>query len=317
MSRYIRQTMLAGIGGTGQQRLAAAKVLVVGAGGLAAALLPLLAGAGVGQITVLDPDVIEDHNLHRQTFFTMADLGQPKARVMAARLQALNPDVDVRAFLMALSPDNVVDHVVQADVVVDAADSLMATYVLSDQCLVTGVPLISASVQGMAGYAGGFCGGAPSYRALFPDPPGAEASCATAGVLGPVVAMLGACQAQMVLAQLLGLPASPLGRLLRVELADFRSSTIRFDMACEPAEFLPFVSSNQLGPEDRVYDLRSPQEAPIIAGYAQRLAPGVAPISPHQGRLVLGCRSGLRAWRTAHVLAAQGRKRLALMAFGI
>jgi molybdopterin/thiamine biosynthesis adenylyltransferase len=315
MTRYARQTMLPGVGAAGQQRLAASKVLVVGAGGLAASLLPLLAGAGVGQITVLDPDRVEDHNLHRQTFFTMADLGQPKAKVMAARLQALNPEVRVSAFVTALDPGNVAELVAGADVAVDAADSVMATYVLSDQCLAAGVPMISASVQGMAGYAGGFCGGAPSYRALFPDPPGVEASCATAGVLGPAVAMLGACQAQMVLAHLLGLPASPLGRLVRFDLAEFRSSTIRFDTAAEPLAFPPFLSAQQLRPADRVYDLRDAVEAPTIAAFAERLGAGT-PVPPPHGRLVLGCRSGLRAWRMANALAAQGVRPIALMAFG-
>ncbi|MDZ4310500.1 MAG: HesA/MoeB/ThiF family protein [Cypionkella sp.] len=315
MSRYIRQTVLAEIGVAGQQRLAEAKVLVVGAGGLAAALLPLLAGAGVGQITVLDPDLIEDHNLHRQTFFTTDDLGKPKALVMALRLLALNPDIWVTAHCMALTPENADDLVAQADVVVDAADSLMATYVLSDQCLSAGVPLISASVQGMAGYAGGFCASAPSYRALFPDPPGGEASCATAGVMGPVAALLGACQAQMVLAQLLGLAASPLGQLVRFDLTNYRSSTIRFDVAREPTSFPPFLSPRQLTPQDRVYDVRDACEAPVIADFAQRLGHGVNPIVPENGRLVFGCRSGLRAWRLANLWAAQGVTRLGLMAF--
>lgn len=316
MTRYIRQTMLAEVGVAGQKRLAAAKVLVVGAGGLAASLLPLLVGAGVGQITLIDPDVVEDHNLHRQTFFTMDDLGKPKAQVMAARLFALNPEVLVRAFVAALGPDNAADFVAQVDVVVDAADSMMATYVLSDQCFAAEKPFISASVQGMAGYAGGFCGGAPSYRAVFPDPPGAEASCASAGVLGPAVAMLGAMQAQMVLAQVLGLPASPLGRLLRLDLAAFRSSEVRFERALEPANFVPFISAQHLAPEDRVYDLRDQVESPRLAAFAQRLAPGVLPDAPEHGRLVLGCSSGLRAWRLANVLVAQGHGRLALMAFG-
>jgi molybdopterin/thiamine biosynthesis adenylyltransferase len=316
MSRYIRQTMLAEIGDVGQKRLAAAKVLVVGAGGLAASLLPLLVGAGVGQITLIDPDVVEDHNLHRQTFFTMDDLGRPKAQVMAARLFALNPDVRVWAVVAALGPDNAADFVAEVDVVVDAADSMMATYVLSDQCFAVGVPFISASVQGMAGYVGGFCAGAPSYRAVFPDPPGAEVSCALAGVLGPAVAALGAVQAQMVLAQVLGLSTAPLGRLLRMDLAAFRSSEVRFEGAAEPSHFAPFISAQQLGPDDRVYDLRDQVEAPRLAAFAQRLVPGVLPDAPEHGRLVLGCSSGLRAWRLANVLAARGHERLALMAFG-
>lgn len=316
MSRYIRQTMLADVGDAGQKRLAKAKVLVVGCGGLAATVLPLLAGAGVGQITMLDPDLIEDHNLHRQTFFTMSDLGQPKAQVMALRLAALNPEVRITPCLTRLGPDNVGQLLGSVDLVVDAADSFMATYVLSDHCLLHGIPLVSASVQGMAGYAGGFCGSAPSYRAVFPKAPGAEASCATVGVLAPAVAMLAACQAQMVLAHVLGLPVSPLGRLLRLDLADFRSNLIRFDTAAEPEGFVPFVAPAHITTADLVYDLRDAVEAPCIASYAQRLGACERPIAPPEGRLILGCRSGLRAWRLAEVLAAQGVQRLALVAFG-
>ena len=204
MSRYVRQMQVPGIGAVGQARLTASHVLVVGAGGLGCTVIPALAAAGVGRLTVVDPDVIELTNLHRQTLYTAADLGQPKAVAAAARARALNPECQAMALRVRLDPANTPALIDGADLVVDAADSFAVTYTLSDLCLATGKPLISASVIGRAGYAGGFCGAAPSYRAVFPDLPAQAASCASAGVLGPAVAALGAVQAQMALSVLIG-----------------------------------------------------------------------------------------------------------------
>ncbi|MEM7752181.1 MAG: ThiF family adenylyltransferase, partial [Pseudomonadota bacterium] len=134
MTRYARQQMLPEIGTLGQARLLAAKVLVVGAGGLAASALPLLAGAGVGRITIVDGDRIEQSNLHRQTLFSEADLGRPKADVAAERCRALNRDVTVEPMRSALTPANADALVGQADLILDCADSYAVSYTLSDVC---------------------------------------------------------------------------------------------------------------------------------------------------------------------------------------
>ncbi|MBK0328902.1 ThiF family adenylyltransferase [Rhodobacteraceae bacterium F11138] len=317
MNRYARQMVLPGIGAQGQARLAAAHVAVVGAGGLGCPVLQYLAGAGVGRITVLDPDHVEVSNLHRQPLYRMSDLGRSKAVAARDHMLALNPSVDVAARTEALHPGNAAALVADADLVIDAADSFAVSYILSDVCLAGGTPLISASALGSGGYVGGFCGAAPSLRAVFPDPPTSGASCATAGVMGPVVAMIGSLQAQMALQVLLDLPPLPLGRMITLDSQGFRFGGFRFDDASEPPDGLPFVSRAELSAADRVVDLRSASETPDrIVAQAERQDPDrvqTDPARPDQ-RVVLCCASGLRAWRVANRLRARGHRNLALLA---
>lgn len=302
MSRYARQTILTEVGAEGQARLSSAHVLVVGAGGLAAPVLPLLAGAGVGRITVMDGDTVDLSNLHRQTLFAQADCGRLKAKVAAERCRALNDEIEVEALEHALTSTNAPNMAAQANVILDCADSYAASYILSDTCLAQGKPLISASVLGLSGYVGGFCGGAPSLRAVFPDAPDSGASCATAGVLGPVVGTIGAMQAQMALNLILGISPSPLGQMVQYDARTLRTSTFRFDNAPEPNSCFRFVSASQLGAEDQIIELRDEAEAAIPAHpNAQRISPeNLEEIDPKQGkRLALCCATGLRAWRAA------------------
>ncbi|RAK14072.1 HesA/MoeB/ThiF family protein [Salipiger aestuarii] len=297
MTRYARQTCLPEVGPRGQARLAAAHVLVAGAGGLGSALLPLLAGAGVGRIALFDPDRVEAHNLHRQTLYRMADLGQPKAEVAAGHLARLNPECVVAPHVARLGPDA---DVARADLVIDAADNFATSYALSDLCLASGTPLITASVIARQGYAAGLCGGAPSLRALFPDPPARAATCAEAGVMGPAVALLGALQAQMALSVLLGHSPSPLGQMMTVDLGAWRFGQFRFDDAPEPdAAFPPVVAGARAG--DLLIDLRHealPEDLPSGT------------------RVVLACATGLRAWRAARTLRARGHGDVAICADG-
>ncbi|MGV8988957.1 MAG: ThiF family adenylyltransferase [Cypionkella sp.] len=316
MNRYARQIQVPGVGFSGQARLEKARVLVVGAGGLGCTVIPALAGAGVGHLTIIDPDRIELTNLHRQTLYTMTDIGASKAEVAARRAKALNPDCQPVALVARLDPANAPDLIASADVIVDAADSFAVTYTLSDLCLEAGKPLISASVIGQAGYAGGFCGGAPSYRAVFPDLPAQAASCASAGVLGPVVAALGAMQAQMTLSVLIGLEPGPLGRMVTLDMASWRLGGFSFAGAAEIPGF-GFVAASQIAAGDTVIDLR-PAGAAQAASGAQLVAP-VDLVNwplPKEGRVVLCCSSGLRAWRGAQVLAGRGALSLGLLADG-
>lgn len=321
MSRYARQMQLPQIGEAGQAQIAAAHVLVIGAGGLAAPALPLLAGAGVGRITLVDGDVVSLSNLHRQTLFHEADVGRPKVAVAAERLRALNSACVVETRARALTPADAPELVAGATVVLDCADSFAASYVLSDTCLAAGVPLVSASVLGTAGYVGGFCGGAPSLRAVFPDLPDRAATCASAGVMGPVVGLIGAAQAQMALAVILGTAPSPLGQLLSFDMGGWQTGGFRFDGAAEPDAPLRFVDPAALLPSDFVVDLRNVQEAPRkVRSDALRLdvvqfrAASPAP-APDQ-RAVLACRSGLRAWTAASHLKTYWPGEICLLALG-
>ncbi|KAA5939258.1 HesA/MoeB/ThiF family protein [Pantoea sp. Bo_2] len=318
MTRYQRQTMLPEIGEAGQQRLSRARVLVVGAGGLSATLLPLLAGAGVGFIRLYDGDRIELHNLHRQTLFGIGDVGQPKAICAQRALAQRNPDCHVEAHPQMLSASQLPQALEGIDLVVDAADNFAITYQLSDACSPRGLPLICASVLGRKGYVGGFCGGAPGYRALFPQLPKASGNCNTAGVMGPAVATLGAMQAQMVLSVLLKLTPSPLGCMIHCDFVDWHIRQFRFDNAPEPdAPGIPFIDKLMLSEDDCIVELRSPEEAPVsVAERVLRILPQqiAAWQPPSDRRVVLVCASGMRAAQAAENLAARGITRMALMA---
>lgn len=318
MSRYARQEILPEVGTEGQARIRAAHLLVVGAGGLGVPVVQYLAGAGVGRITLIDPDRVETSNLHRQPIYA-AHIGQPKAQAAAAFAHALNPEVTITPVIDWLTPANAPVLIAEADLVLDCADSFAASYTLSDLCLTLSKPLISSSVLGTSGYVGGFCGGAPSLRAVFPDLPDNLASCATAGVLGPVVGMFGLMQAQMALAVILKADPSPLGQLLRYDMAGFRSASFRFDAAPEPETAHPFVAKSDLRTGDFIIELRPEAEAPIpITPDALRLqvdafGPTGPMPAPHQ-RAVFTCRSGLRAWRAADRLRPHWPGEIALLA---
>lgn len=319
MTRYSRQTALPGFGRDGQARLAAATVLVVGAGGLGAPVLQYLAGAGVGRIRIADPDRVERSNLHRQTLFTEDDIGLPKAGAAVRRLSRLNTQITLDPKVAALDPGTAEALTGGTDLVLDCADSFAASYILSDACGAVR-PLLSASVVGLEGYAGGFCGGAPSLRAVFPDLPQRMGSCAEDGVLGPVVGILGAIQAQMALAVLLDLAPSPLGQIVTFDAAGLRFGGFRFDGAAEPVRRPAFIEAATIAPGDFVVDLRAPEEGAIVREDALRLpadAFGRDGPRPAPGqRAVMVCRSGLRAWTAAERLAAHWDGEISLVALG-
>jgi sulfur-carrier protein adenylyltransferase/sulfurtransferase len=320
--RYARQTVLPEVGAAGQARLAAATVLVAGAGGLGCPVLQYLAAAGVGRLIIVDHDRVDESNLHRQPLYRMSDLGEPKARAAAAAMRQLNPQVAVEDAVERLTPANAPAWVRRADVIIDAADSLALTYILSDECLRQGKPLVSASVLGLSGYAGAFCGGAPSYRAVFPDMPRQASSCAQSGVLGTAVAVMGTLQAHMTLAILLKLTPSVLGQIVSVDFHTLRFSGFSFASAREPAgPTLRFIAPEEVREADLVIDLRSLAEAPV-SPFAGALRVGVEDVErgglpeTSASRVVLCCRSGIRAWRAAEALRREGHVDLALIALG-
>jgi len=320
--RYARQSILAEVAEQGQTRLGAATVLVVGAGGLGCAVLPYLAAAGVGRLVVVDHDRVEESNLHRQPLYRMSDLGDRKAPAARRALIAMNPGVQVEAFTERLTAANAPSLVAAADVVVDAADSFAVTYALSDACREGNRPLVSASVLALAGYVGVFCGGAPSYRAVFPDMPRAAGSCAEAGVLGTAVGVIGTLQAHLVLAVLLDWQPPVRGRLLSVDFRTMHMGGFSFAAAREPEGMpLAFIAPSQVRADDVVIDLRSLAETPV-SPFASALRVGVEALErsalklPEGPRIVLCCRTGVRAWRAARALQSRGHANVALIAMG-
>lgn len=322
--RYARQMVLPEVGASGQARLTAARVLVVGAGGLGCPVLQYLAAAGVGSLRLIDPDRVDESNLHRQPLYRMSDLGAYKVTAARARLLALNPNITIEALSEKLTPANVDRGLEGVDVVIDAADSFAVTYILSDACLASDRHLVSASVLGWSGYAGVFCGSAPSYRAVFPELPERAGSCAVNGVLGSAVGVLGTLQAQLALSLLLGLSPSVAGRLVTVELRRLHFGGFSFLGASEPPSLWSrFIDVGALDENDIVVDLREASEAPVTvsAGAIRRTTESLLhvdrdPQLPRERRIVLCCRTGLRSWRAARALARQGYDKLALVALG-
>lgn len=321
MTRYARQMILPEVGQDGQSKLTKAHALIIGAGGLGHPVAQYLTAAGIGQITIIDPDTVELSNLHRQTLFTEVEVGQPKAQTLCNRLGQLNSDITLTAITSTLNPDTAPELIAAANIILDCADSFAASYIASDECLGHSKPLISASALGLQGYVGGFCGTAPSLRALFPDLPQQLATCATAGVMGPVVGTLGAMQAQMALNALLGLSPSPLGQLMQVDFATLRTSQFRFDTAPEPDTKLTFTTPSQLTSDDFTVELRGEDEAPSpVTPTALRHQVSdfdtTRPTPAKGQRAILTCRSGLRAWQAARKLQSYWDGDIQLIAMG-
>ncbi len=319
--RYARQSILPEVGAEGQARLAAATAVVVGAGGLGCAVLQYLTAAGVGRLLIVDHDRVEESNLHRQPLYRMSDLGRPKVHAARAALLQSNPAVRIDALEERLSPANAAP-LAAADVVIDAADSFAVTYVLSDACRRARTPLVSASVLGLSGYVGVFCGGAPSYRAVFPEMPRAAGSCAEAGVLGTAVGVMGTLQAHLALAVLLKWQPTPLGRLISVDFRTLHLGGFSFTGAHEPAgTALAFIAPTEVSAADFVIDLRSLAEVPV-SPFPSAVRIGVEALEqarmsfPVEPRIVLCCRTGVRAWRAARALQSQGYANVALIAMG-
>ena len=224
--RYSRHLLLQEIGTAGQQRLKAARVLVIGAGGLGCPAALYLAAGGVGMIGLLDFDQLEESNLQRQVLFTTADIGSSKAQSARSRLLALNPGLQIIAHPVELTAANVQQIFSGYDLVVDGSDRIGTRYLVNDACVIYRKPLVSAAIHRFEGQAMSYVPGrGPCYRCLFPDVSGAVLpNCAQAGVLGVLPGVLGTLQATEAIKLLLGIGEPLLGRVLVYD-----ALTLRFD----------------------------------------------------------------------------------------
>lgn len=216
--RYLRQMRLPQLGALGQRRLAASRVAVIGAGGLGAPVLSYLAAAGIGQITVFDPDTVEATNLHRQVLFGDADVGRSKAVAAAERLHALNPEISVRAEARTVTPANALQLLAGHDLVLDGTDNFPTRYMASDACEILDLPLVWGSILAFSGQVSVFWGAGGrgvTYRDVHPVPPrpGEVPSCSEAGVLGMLCGVIGATMAMEAVKVLAGLGDVLFGRL--------------------------------------------------------------------------------------------------------
>ena len=244
VERYARHLVLREIGGAGQQRLKAARVLMVGAGGLGSAALPMLAAAGVGTLGLADADVVSLSNLQRQTLYATADVGRLKVEAAAEHLQALNPEVAIERHPVMATPQTADALIAAYDLVLDGTDDFAARFAVNAACVAAGRPLVSGAIERWTGQVGVFTAGLtrgrplaerqPCYRCLLPEiPPGAE-TCARVGVVGALAGVIGAMMAMEAVKWITRAGAPLTGRLLIYDALAAEARTVRLspDPAC-------------------------------------------------------------------------------------
>ena len=352
--RYARHLALPGVGEEGQERLKAARVLVVGAGGLGSPVALYLAAAGVGTLGLVDFDEVDVTNLQRQVLYGTGDLGRPKLEAAVARLSDLNPGVRTVPHALCLSSENALDVLADYDVIADGTDNFPARYLVNDACVLLGKPNAYASIFRFEGQASVFWAAkGPCYRCLFEEPPPADLvpSCAEGGVLGVLPGLLGTIQATEVLKLLLGVGEPLIGRLLLVDALRMEMRTISTakNPACavcgstptvtrladteafcagRPAAALTETSPEELagrlasGDAPFLLDVREPYEVPARALAGALNIPLAALPSrlddvPRGRDVVVYCESGVRSARALAILGAAGHARASHLAGGI
>jgi len=334
---YSRQTRLRDVGDAGQAKLAAARVLVIGAGGLGCPVISYLAGAGVGTLGIVDGDVLDASNLHRQVMYDAGDVGQRKVDLAARRVAALNPTIAVQTWAEPLHAGNIADVFAHYDLVVECTDDLASRYLANDAAVLTGTPLVLASVYQYEGQLQVVSSipGEPCLRCLWPvqPAPGLAGSCVESGVLGPVPGVLGTMQAMEALKLLLGLPCADDHALHLVNLLDGSSQRLPIDAAsgcvlhggCVEVARRAIESVQGHLAIDRTFDRLHDA---IAAGYAiiDVREPGEIAVQPLpvnsrcvpagwvaagtveiiEGRVLLVCASGKRSSHAARLLRQRG-----------
>jgi adenylyltransferase/sulfurtransferase len=342
---YSRQQALKEVGESGQAQLRAARVLVIGAGGLGVPVLSYLAGAGVGRIGIVDGDRLEASNLHRQPLYSFAAVGQPKVRLAAERLRALNPDVEVQTYELRLGASHAAEVIAGWDLVVDCTDNFSTKFLINDACVTAGTPAILSSIYQYEGQlqvirpdTQGAC-----LRCIWPEATrdGLVGNCAEAGVLGPVPGVFGSLQALEALKILLNLPGQLGDELLVMDLLTLRVSRVRARRAgacaAGPCTRIPAAAG---GPAPRqvrfdsleqaqaagytVIDIREPEE---VAGQPapgrdirlmplQQLLRADAALPTHE-RYLLVCATGRRSLAAAQTLHDRGFNHVASLTGGV
>ncbi len=237
VERYARHLVLREVGGAGQQALKAARVLLVGMGGLGSAAAPMLAGAGVGVLGLVDGDTVSLSNLQRQTLYTTADIGRPKVEAAAERLAGLNPEVALQQHPVMLTADTAGALVEGYDLVLDGTDDFATRFAVNAACVAAGRPLVSGAIERWTGQVGVFTAGLtrgrplaerrPCYQCLTPEiPPGAE-TCARVGVVGALAGIIGAMMALEAVKWIVGAGQPLAGRLLIYDGLAAESRTVR------------------------------------------------------------------------------------------
>ena len=354
LARYSRHLILPDVGVEGQKRLKAARVLLVGAGGLGSPLALYLSAAGVGTLGIVDFDKVDVTNLQRQVVHGTADVGRSKIDSAAERIYDINPYVNVERFETRLTSENALEIIREFDIVVDGTDNFATRYLVNDACVILGKPNVYGSIFRFEGQASVLATpDGPCYRCLFrePPPPGLVPSCAEGGVLGVLPGLVGTIQATEAIKLILGIGEPLIGRLLLVDAltAQFRAVKIRKDPTCpacgtheitelidydafcgagaEPVtvkEVTPRQVAEKLarGDDFDLIDVREAFEWEIARIEGARLVPlstfpgAIETLDPKR-EIVVQCKVGGRSARAAEALLAAGFKNVSNLAGGI
>jgi len=237
IERYSRQILLPGVGGKGQEKLLAAKVLIIGAGGLGSPVAAYLTGAGVGTLGIADSDNVELNNLHRQIIYSSEDIGREKAAAARIRLQKVNPDTKIIPYVVRLTSGNIMEIIKDYDVIVDGSDNFPTRYLVNDACVLAKKTLVHGAFFRFEGQAMVIKPNeGPCYRCLFsePPPPGAVPSCQEAGVLGALAGVIGLIQATETLKLILSVGKPLIGEMIIFNALEmsFRKVKVPKDTSC-------------------------------------------------------------------------------------
>lgn len=357
MARYSRHLIMPEVGVAGQERLKAANVLLIGAGGLGSPLGLYLAAAGVGRIGLVDFDVVDFSNLQRQILHGTADVGRPKLHSARDRLAAINPEVRVDLYETRLTAANAFDIFRPYDVVIDGTDNFPTRYLTNDACVLLGKVNVYGSIFRFDGQASVFAPGrGPCYRCLYPEPPppGEVPSCAEGGVLGILPGLIGCIQATEAVKLLLGVGEPLIGRLLLYDALQlrFREFKVRRNPKCPLCGDNPTITGlidyeqfcgvrgeaaapagSEITAEDLkrridsgeavfILDVRNPEEIAICRIPGSTVVP--LPVLgqrlaelPRDRELVVHCKSGIRSQKAIQLLREQGFTRLTNLKGGI
>jgi molybdopterin/thiamine biosynthesis adenylyltransferase/rhodanese-related sulfurtransferase len=340
-TRYNRQIILPEIGEAGQYKLSKAKVLIIGAGGLGAAVLPYLAGAGVGEIGIVDDDVIEVSNLQRQVIYKTFAVGKYKVDEAKAMAAELNPLVKVNAIAEKLSEKNAISLFEKYDIIVDATDNLSIKYLISDACLITNKPMVYGSIFRFQGQVSVFnYQSGPTYSCLYPDEKSQSLNCADAGVIGISVGIIGLLQANEVIKMILQIGQVLSGKILVYNILNNEQQKYDFEkntnviMTIEAFQEKYKVTENQIEEisasaildeidNDGVLflDIRNEEELPkikFINGIQiplMNLESEIKKLNPNQ-TIYVYCQSGIRSRTAAELLQKKEFKNVKSIAGG-
>jgi molybdopterin/thiamine biosynthesis adenylyltransferase/rhodanese-related sulfurtransferase len=347
LRRYSRHLLIPEVGVAGQERLCAARVLCIGAGGLGSPVLQYLAAAGVGRIGVMDDDAVDESNLQRQTLFATADIGKPKAQIAARRVREINPLVAADPIPARFDASNARDLVRLYDVVVDCTDRFETRYLINDACVLEGKPDVYGSIFRFDGQVSVFARGGPCYRCLFPQAPpsGTVPTCAEGGVLGVLAGIVGTLQANEALKIILGIGEPLVGRLMLVDALGARMREVRIerDGACAVCGDTPSITTLRDEPEEAqaldveeigpaqlddtladvtVLDVREPHEAVLgIIDGSLHIPASQLPERLHEldsaRRYVVACRVGQKSLWAARLLRDAGFRRIVHLRGGL